>query len=343
MSIFGKPSGGEPRITFERFDLSAEGADGFDNAPLSRPVAERAPPDRSFPDRHFPDRAFPERATPERTLSERALSERTLADRVLAERPAAERLEPRIERARGAAAASPAGTAVMLIAADSEVEGRLRSRGVVRVEGVLRGSIHAPVVLLEAGGLIEGTVTVERAKLCGTLRGTLLAREIEILRTASVDAELVYDEISVERGARVRGLHRQRDPEPVAEPATPELAGTLPTDTLATEALAGAALPAEILPGAAEAAGNPVVLAAAAASTAALVAEAEAALQSLASVSQAAAEAVAELAEEGVTDLVALEAELRAAPDEILLGKPVLGLNPLAPSPLSPPLATPLA
>jgi cytoskeletal protein CcmA (bactofilin family) len=184
----------------------------------------------------------------------------------------------------------------MLLAADSEVEGELRSRGAVRVEGVLRGGLQAPLLLLEIGGLVEGKVSAERVRVAGTLRGTVVAREIEVARTAIIEAELVYEEISIERGARVSGLHRQRAPEPAtAEPAAElqEVADTVPDET---------------------------VLLAAAASTAALVAEAEAALQELAQVSQAAAGAAADLATRGVTELVELEHDLRVAPD-VLLGR----------------------
>lgn len=253
MSFFGKPSGGEPRITYERIDLAAE------------PGEERE-----------------EAAAPARSLSER--------------------LEPRIERPKG----MPEGRAeagMMLVAADSEMEGRLRSQGAVRVQGVLRGTLHAPLLLLEPGGLIEGTVHVERARLCGTLRGTVVAREVEVIRTAALDAELVYDEISIERGARVRGLHRQRDPEPQAEaPSVAEAVPSVMPDTAAVEV---------DLP-------DPALLSAAAASTAALVAEAEAALQELAQATQAAAGAVTELAQDGIKDLVELEAELRDTPEKIL-------------------------
>jgi len=239
MSFFGKPSGGEPRITFERIDLAAE------------PPAQAAEP-----------------------------SSRLLADR----------LEPRTGRAKNYQEEF-VEAGMMLVAADSEVEGQLRSRGAVRVEGVLRGTLHAPLLLLEPGGLVEGTVHVERIRLCGTLRGTVVAREVEVVRTAMLDAELVYDEISIERGARVRGLHRQRDPEPAAVESRPE-AGV------------------EVL--------DPALMATAAASTAALVAEAEAALQELAQASQAAAGSVTELAQDGIKDLVELEAELRGIPEQIL-------------------------
>jgi len=252
MSFFGKPSGGEPRITYERIDLAAE--------PPGAPV-EPLP----------------------------LAGARSLADR----------LEPRIDRAKTNHDA-PAEAGMMLVSADSEVEGELRSRGAVRVEGVLRGSLHAPLLLLEPGGLVEGTVHVERARLCGTLRGTLIAREVEVVRTAALDAELVYDEISIERGARVRGLHRQRDPEPAAEVAPEAL--VLPE----AEAEAEADRP------------DPALLAAAAASTAALVAEAEAALQELAQATQAAAGAVTELAQDGIQDLVDLEAKLRETPEKML-------------------------
>jgi cytoskeletal protein CcmA (bactofilin family) len=256
MNIFGKPSGTEPRITYERIDLAAEPAGGLGEA-----LATRGP---------------------------------------------AERLEPRSERPRpGPAAGAPGATVsgIMLVAADSELEGRLRSRGAVRVEGVLRGGLQAPVLFIEPGGLVEGSITVERARICGTLRGSLVAREIEVVRTATLDAELVYDEISIERGARVRGLHRQREPEP-AESAP----------------VAGPPAPGPMLAPGGPAAGDAALLATL--STAALVAEAEAALQSLAQVTQAAAEAATDLSAEGVTDLVALEVELRGTPEEMLIGKP---------------------
>jgi len=248
MSFFGKPSGGEPRITFERIDLAAE------------PPASAA-----------------------------ELSSRLLADR----------LESRMDRAKNREEDfTEAG--MMLVAADSEVEGQLRSRGAVRVEGVLRGTLHAPLLLLEPGGLVEGTVHVERIRLCGTLRGTVVAREVEVVRTAMLDAELVYDEISIERGARVRGLHRQRDPEPAPAEAAPEPAAAEPRPEAGVEVL------------------DPALMATAAASTAALVAEAEAALQGLAQATQAAAGAVTELAQGGIKELVELEAELRETPEQIL-------------------------
>ena len=234
MSFFGKPTGGEPRITYERIDLTADGA----VLPPSRPEPTiRQPPVL---------RAAPPASTP-------------------------------VVRAKGAEQPP------MLIAADSEMEGRLRSRGAVRVEGVLRGELHAASLILEPGGLIEGLVTVEHAQLNGTLRGTVVAKDIEIARTALVEAELVYEEIGIERGARVRGLHRRRDPEPEPQPE-PEALSVSVTSAIEAEATA---------------------------QTAALVAAAEAALQELAEVAQAAAGASAELAQDGVASLVALEDELR--------------------------------
>lgn len=248
MSFFGKPSGGEPRITYERIDLTAEGAvviPGFAAAPGGSVPGRVAPALRAAP-------------------------------------PAATVVRPQ----------APTEPPAMLIAADSELEGRLRSRGAVRVEGVLRGELHATSLILEAGGLIEGLITVDHAQINGTLRGTVVARDIEISRTAMVDAELVYEEIGIERGARVRGLHRRRDPEPApAEPAPAADALSL-SMTRAVE---------------------DTELAAAAAQTAALVAAAEAALQELADVTQAAAGASANLATGGVDELVALDGELRDA------------------------------
>ncbi|EHL99803.1 hypothetical protein HMPREF9946_02949 [Acetobacteraceae bacterium AT-5844] len=238
MSFFGKPSGGEPRITYERIDLTTDEA-----------VVAPSRPEPVFANRQPPaPRTAPSPSTP-------------------------------VLRAKSGE------TPAMLIAADSELEGRLRSRGAVRVEGVLRGELHAASLVLEPGGLIEGLVTVEHAHINGTLRGTVIAKDIEITRTALVDAELVYDEIGIERGARVRGLHRRRDPEPAPAPSEEE-ALSLSVNTGVESA------PAQ---------------------TAALVAAAEAALQELAEVAQAAAGASAELAQDGIANLAALDGELREA------------------------------
>jgi cytoskeletal protein CcmA (bactofilin family) len=310
MSFFGKPSGAEPRITYERIDLSAETA-----------------------------------AEPEAEAARAPASARLLA----------ERLEPRSERARGAEAS-------MLLAADSELEGRLNSRGTVRIEGVLRGALEAPQLLLEAGGLLDGHVTVDRLRVSGTLRGTVIAREIEVLRSARIDAELIYEEISIERGARVTGLHRQREIPPQestapATSATPLVEPVPPVAALPAAATAPAAIKAlsedsasTLLPSQDGAALPPVpaipasplpdlavvsVIAAlpvdpaaeerllnAAANTAALVAEAEAALQELAQITHAAAGAATELAREGVAELVELETVLRATPQDLVLHAP---------------------
>jgi cytoskeletal protein CcmA (bactofilin family) len=251
MSFFGKPSGGEPRITYERIDLTANGA------VLAPSTATRAAP-------------------PATTVVHPA--------------------EPKADE--------PA----MLIAADSELEGRLRSRGTVRIEGVLRGELHAASVTLAPGGLIEGLVTVDHAQLDGTLRGTVVARDIEISRTAMVDAELVYEEIGIARGARVHGLHRRREPEPLPVPR--EAATPAPdADALnlsVTMTVRDAEMPEAM------------------AQTSALVAAAEAALQELAEVAQSAAGASADLAQSGVGGLVALDGELRDAAARLPLASPAL-------------------
>ncbi len=174
--------------------------------------------------------------------------------------------------------ASPEPT-TLLIPADSVIEGSITSQGVVRIEGTLRGEVRAPTVVLAASGRIEGRVAATLVTIKGILEGSATARDIELARTANVDAELTYDEISIERGARVRGLHRQRDPEATAafQSATTHPQPTSP------------GLPAN------------------------LTAEAELALHGLAQTAGAAAKAAAELAEDGMKSLADLEAHLRAA------------------------------
>ncbi len=96
-----------------------------------------------------------------------------------------------------------------------------------------------------------------------------------------------------ERGARVHGLHRRREPAAPAEAAEAD-AASLSVTTIETPPPVEADL-----------------------QTAALVAAAEAALQELAEVAQAAAGASAALAQDGVQELVQLDGALRDAAAEI--------------------------
>ena len=42
-------------------------------------------------------------------------------------------------------------------------------------------------------------------RIAGTVRGTITAREVVILRTARIEGDVAYDALTIEQGARLEG------------------------------------------------------------------------------------------------------------------------------------------
>ncbi|HTR16066.1 MAG TPA: polymer-forming cytoskeletal protein [Acetobacteraceae bacterium] len=131
------------------------------------------------------------------------------------------KLDGEMAEARPAAVHAASGTVIM---AGSVFEGTIKSSGPIRIEGIFCGTISGTSVSVEPGGQISGSVEALSVRIAGDLKGMVDAREIDVVRTAQVNAELTYTEIAIERGARVRGVHKQREEEALPEAAAPDIA-----------------------------------------------------------------------------------------------------------------------
>jgi cytoskeletal protein CcmA (bactofilin family) len=88
------------------------------------------------------------------------------------------------------------------------IEGTLRFKGIIRVDGHVRGRIESEegTVIVGDRGVIEADVRVGRAVVMGEVTGTIEATEkIEILRSARMTGELWGPVISIDPGARFDG------------------------------------------------------------------------------------------------------------------------------------------
>jgi cytoskeletal protein CcmA (bactofilin family) len=122
---------------------------------------------------------------------------------------------------RPAALHAASGTVIM---AGSVFEGTIKSNGPIRIDGIFCGTISGTSVSIEPGGQVSGSVEAASVRIAGELKGMVDAREIDVVRTAQVNAELTYTEIAIERGARVRGVHKQREEETLPELAPCDIA-----------------------------------------------------------------------------------------------------------------------
>lgn len=104
-------------------------------------------------------------------------------------------------------------TAMSVIAQGMRIVGDIECSGVLKIEGVVEGTIRGPrQLLLGRQGEVKGDVHAREVILGGRVQGTVVADErIEIQGTALVNGDVHTKSISVLEGGKINGAVRMDD------------------------------------------------------------------------------------------------------------------------------------
>ena len=86
----------------------------------------------------------------------------------------------------------------------------------LHVDGRIEGDIACASVVQGEGSVVEGAIEAESARLSGTIKGSISARELVILKSARVEGDVHYDALTIEQGAQVNGRFAPRAPKKAA-------------------------------------------------------------------------------------------------------------------------------
>jgi len=120
-----------------------------------------------------------------------------------AQAPGAERPAPPPTSGRPARTVSPA----TCIDASSELEGTLRCRETLRIDGRIKGEIHCEKnVIVGQNASVQATIAAAEVAVAGDVRGDISAsRKITLEPTARVIGDLCTPGIVIEEGAKLEG------------------------------------------------------------------------------------------------------------------------------------------
>ena len=104
-------------------------------------------------------------------------------------------------------------TAMSVIAQGMRIVGDIECAGVLKIEGVVEGTIRGPrQLLLGRQGEVKGDVHAREVILGGRVQGTVIADErIEIQGTALVTGDVHTKSIAVLEGGKINGAVRMDD------------------------------------------------------------------------------------------------------------------------------------
>jgi len=83
--------------------------------------------------------------------------------------------------------------------------GELSAKGAIHVEGSLNGGIQVDDLTIGSKGQVEGVVTCSSLHIKGKFSGTATCSELIVTSSAAVDGHVVYQTLSVQKGASIKG------------------------------------------------------------------------------------------------------------------------------------------
>ena len=96
---------------------------------------------------------------------------------------------------------------VNMVGAGTEITGDILSKGDIRIDGTLKGSVKtAGKVVLGREGVIEGDVDCKDADISGLIKAKITVSELLSLKTeAKLNGDIITNKLSIEPGASFSG------------------------------------------------------------------------------------------------------------------------------------------
>ncbi len=112
---------------------------------------------------------------------------------------------------KGGADSNP--NSLNLINSGTEIIGDLISNGDVRIDGVLRGTIHTKAKLvIGSTGIVEGDIRAQNSDISGNVKGNVNVDELLTLKgNGRVNGDITTKKLVVESGAEFNGKCQMRD------------------------------------------------------------------------------------------------------------------------------------
>lgn len=94
--------------------------------------------------------------------------------------------------------------------ADVTIKGDVSASADLHIDGRVEGDIACASLVQGQSSEVVGAIRAETARLAGTVRGSITASELVILKTAHIEGDVHYDALTIEQGAQVDGRFQHR-------------------------------------------------------------------------------------------------------------------------------------
>lgn len=103
-----------------------------------------------------------------------------------------------------------------VIGSDVAIRGDISASVDLHVDGKVEGDITCASLVQGEGSEVIGGIEAETARLSGTVRGTIKAKSLAILKSARIEGDVHYETLTIEQGAVVQGSFAQAGAQPIS-------------------------------------------------------------------------------------------------------------------------------
>ena len=109
-----------------------------------------------------------------------------------------------------------AATTFSVLGPDIAISGDLKATADLHIDGRIEGDISCAALIQGEGSEVVGMVVADSARVAGTIKGSITAGVLAILKTARIEGDVAYGALTIEEGAQVDGKfsHRAAEAEP---------------------------------------------------------------------------------------------------------------------------------
>ena len=120
------------------------------------------------------------------------------------------------------ARSSATGSTFSVFGPDIAITGDVKASADLHIDGRIEGDIVCSALVQSEGSEIVGAICAQSARLAGSVRGSIDAGHLTILKSARIHGDVSYDALTIEQGAEVEGrfAHRSANAK-AAMPAIP--------------------------------------------------------------------------------------------------------------------------
>src|SRR3990170_4957769 len=107
-----------------------------------------------------------------------------------------------------------AGATFSVLGPDIMISGDISATADLHLDGRIDGDISCAALIQGEGSEVTGMVVAESARVAGTIKGSITANMLTILKTARIEGDVTYGALTIEEGAQVDGKFSHRPAEP---------------------------------------------------------------------------------------------------------------------------------